>query len=85
MTWIAYVAACGMLGTLDQRGKLNKLALPVTITVGDQDAATPVAVSEFLHAGISGSKLVILNGLHLTPLECPAEVTTDPPDLARHS
>lgn len=78
-----YAAACNMLGTLDQRSALHKLTMPVTIIVGDEDPATPVAAAEFLHAGIPGSRLVILQGRHLTPLERPAEVAAALLDLAR--
>jgi 3-oxoadipate enol-lactonase len=80
-----YAAACTMLGTLDQRSALHKLTMPVTILVGDQDPATPVSASEFLHAGIPGSKLVILKGRHLTPLERPAEIAAELLELARQA
>ena len=69
-----YAAACALLANVDQRSNMGQLTMPVTIIVGDGDAATPVAMSEQLHAGIPGSKLVILNGRHLTPIERPAEV-----------
>ena len=76
-----YAAACTLLATVDQRPYLDKLTMPVTIIVGDEDAATPVGAAEALHAGIPGSNLVILKGRHLTPLERPMEVAAALLDL----
>jgi 3-oxoadipate enol-lactonase len=80
-----YAATCDYLSSLDQRPHLHTLTMPVTIIVGDEDPATPVSASETLHSGIPGSKLVILKGRHLTPLERPAEVAAALLELARRT
>ena len=54
------------------------MKMPTRIVVGDEDYATPVAMSETLHRGIAGSTLtVIKNARHLTPLECPERVAAE--------
>ena len=71
----AYAEACNMLGSADLRAGLGRLTMPVRIAVGEEDYATPVAMSEALHAGVAGSTLhVIKNGRHLTPLEVPETI-----------
>jgi 3-oxoadipate enol-lactonase len=46
--------------------------------VGEEDYATPLAMSEALHRGIVGSTLsVIPNARHLTPPECPERIIAD--------
>lgn len=68
----AYANACNMLGTADLRAGLSKLKMPVRIAVGEEDYATPVAMSQALHDALPQSSLnVIKNGRHLTPLEVP--------------
>jgi pimeloyl-ACP methyl ester carboxylesterase len=52
--------------------------MPVRIVVGEEDYATPLAMSQALHRGIAGSILtVIANARHLTPLECPERIIAD--------
>jgi 3-oxoadipate enol-lactonase len=71
----AYAETCRMMGAFDLRDKLAALRMPTRIAVGEEDYATPVAMSEALHQGISGSTLnVIAGGRHLTPLECPVQI-----------
>jgi 3-oxoadipate enol-lactonase len=44
----------------------------VQIIVGEQDAGTPVAMSEAMHRAIPGSELVVIpNASHLSNLEQP--------------
>jgi len=46
--------------------------------VGEEDYATPVAMSETLHRGIAGSTLTVVpNARHLTPLECPERIVDE--------
>jgi 3-oxoadipate enol-lactonase len=67
-----------MLGACDLTAALPRLKMPVRIAVGEEDYATPVAMSQTLHRGISGSTLtVIRNARHLTPLECPQHVVAE--------
>lgn len=71
-----YAAACEMLGDSDLRPALAGIRVPTAIVVGSEDFATPVAMSEQLHANIAGSSFKVLQGgRHLTPVEMPREVS----------
>jgi len=71
----AYAETCRMMGAFDLRDKLAALRMPTRIAVGEEDQATPIAMSKTLQEGISGSTLnVIAGGRHLTPLECPVQI-----------
>jgi len=71
----AYVETCKMLGAADLRAALAGMTMPTAIIVGDEDYATPVAMSEALHGAITGSTLTVLKGArHLTPLEVPERI-----------
>jgi 3-oxoadipate enol-lactonase len=73
-----YAQACRMLGACNLTGALPRLKIPVRIVVGEEDYATPLAMSEALHRGIAGSTLtVIANARHLTPLECPERIVAE--------
>jgi 3-oxoadipate enol-lactonase len=73
-----YAQTCRMLGACNLTAALPYLKMPVRIAVGDEDYATPVAMSEALHRGIAGSTLtVIRNARHLTPLECPERIVAE--------
>jgi 3-oxoadipate enol-lactonase len=69
-----YAAACEMLGDVDLRSSLAAFRMPVAVVVGEEDYATPVEASRQLHDAIAGSTLTILNGRHLTPIECPDQI-----------
>jgi 3-oxoadipate enol-lactonase len=67
-----YAQTCRMLGACNLTAALPRLKMPVRIVVGEEDYATPVAMSETLHRCIAGSTLTVVpNARHLTPLECP--------------
>jgi 3-oxoadipate enol-lactonase len=71
----AYAETCRMMGAFDLRDKLAALRMPTRIAVGEEDQATPIAMSKTLQEGISGSTLnVIAGGRHLTPLERPQQI-----------
>jgi 3-oxoadipate enol-lactonase len=71
----AYAETCRMMGGFDLRDKLAALRMPTRVAVGEDDQATPIAMSKTIHEGISGSTLnVIAGGRHLTPLECPLQI-----------
>jgi len=73
-----YAQTCRMLGACNLTATLPRLKMPVRIAVGEEDYATPVAMSEALHRGIAGSTLtVIRNARHLTPLECPERIISE--------
>lgn len=70
-----YMAACRMMGGFDARPVLAQVRIPTLLLVGEEDYATPVAMSQAMHEGIAGSRMeVILGARHLTPLEVPDRV-----------
>jgi 3-oxoadipate enol-lactonase len=74
----AYAESCRMLGACDVRAALASIRVPTRILVGEEDYATPVAMSEALHAGIEAATLTVLPGArHLTPLEAPDRVADE--------
>jgi 3-oxoadipate enol-lactonase len=73
-----YAQACRMLGSFDITHALPRLKMPARIVVGEEDYATPVAMSEVLHRGIACSSLTVIpNARHLTPLECPNKIAAE--------
>jgi 3-oxoadipate enol-lactonase len=67
-----YRATCEMLGDADLWHDQAAMRLPVTLIVGKEDYATPVAMSEQIHRALSNSSLSVLPSVrHLTPIECP--------------
>jgi 3-oxoadipate enol-lactonase/4-carboxymuconolactone decarboxylase len=71
-----YAAAAEAIATADLTTGTSTLTLPTLIVVGDQDAATPVASAQALHAVIAGSSLTIIDGgAHIPTVEKPAEIT----------
>jgi 3-oxoadipate enol-lactonase len=72
-----YSASCALLAAADLRPHLASFRMPVTIVVGEEDHATPVAMSRRLHEGIPQSTLTILpEARHLTPIECPGQIAS---------
>jgi pimeloyl-ACP methyl ester carboxylesterase len=60
----------------DLRDTLGAIDMKALVLVGDADRIAPLARAEELHAGIRGSKLVVLEECgHLSPLERPEAVT----------
>lgn len=71
-----YVGCCQALPQIDLTARLHEIATPTLIVVGDQDAGTPVAMSQEIHAAKPGSELVILpSASHLSNIEQPAAFT----------
>lgn len=67
-------AACLELAALDHRAKLAQITIPVLAVVGEQDEATPPAMSQELAALIPGAELVILPGCaHVPQLQAPEQ------------
>src|SRR5882757_3382076 len=58
----AYAETCRMLGTADIRPALSSMKMPTAIVVGEEDYATPVAMSQALHQAVAGSTLKVLKG-----------------------
>ncbi len=71
----AYLETCRMLGRCDQRSSLARFSFPVEILVGEEDYATPVAMSEAMASDIPDATMRVLEGArHFTPLEAPASI-----------
>jgi 3-oxoadipate enol-lactonase len=74
----AYAETCRMLGTCNLTTALPGLKMPAAIVVGEEDYATPIAMAETLHRGISGSTLTVLpHARHLTALEDPSRIAAE--------
>jgi 3-oxoadipate enol-lactonase len=68
----AAAALAGMAQREDQMERLADIRVPTLILVGREDAITPVADSEKMHAGIEGSQLnIIENAGHVSNIEQP--------------
>ena len=71
----SYAASCRMLGAFDLRPKLAGLHVPTAIIVGEDDYATPVAMSRVLQNGIAGATLhIVPHSRHLTFIEHPGVI-----------
>jgi len=67
-----FTGCCHAIPQLDCTDELGAIGCPAQIIVGEQDAGTPVAMSEAIHAAIPGSELVIISdSSHLSNLEQP--------------
>jgi len=65
-----------ILGRIDSRPSLAKIACPSLVLCGREDVLTPVAVHEEIAAGIAGSRLVVIEECgHLSTLGQPKQVT----------
>jgi 3-oxoadipate enol-lactonase len=81
-----YQATCEMLGNADLRAALPAFRMPVTVIVGEEDYATPVAMAEYLHENIANSTVTVIPGArHTTPAECPREIAAFLADLVGKS
>jgi 3-oxoadipate enol-lactonase len=70
-----YTATCEMLGDADLRHYQSSLRMPTSVIVGEQDYATPVAMSKQIQKAVPDATLSVLpNVRHLTPIECPAAI-----------
>lgn len=73
-----YKSTCLMLGNVDLRAEVKQIQVPVAIVVGEQDYATPAAMSKHLHEAIPNSTLEIIeNARHLTPVESSLAVASE--------
>ena len=64
--------ACEALAGLDLRADLGTVTVPTLVLVGEQDEATPPAMSRELAAGLPDARLTILPGCaHVPQLQEP--------------
>ena len=65
-------AACDALASLDLRDEVAKVKVPVLVLVGEQDEATPPAMSHELAAVLPDARLKIIPGCaHVPQLQAP--------------
>jgi len=70
----AYRIGAEAVWLAEQSDRAAAIRMPALIIVGDEDAITPPALSEHLHALIPGSRLDVIAGAsHLANLDRPAE------------
>jgi 3-oxoadipate enol-lactonase len=73
-----YTATCEMLGDADLRRYQSTMRMPTRVIVGEQDYATPVAMSEQIQKAMPDATLSVLKNVrHLTPIECPAVIAQE--------
>jgi 3-oxoadipate enol-lactonase len=66
------IVACRALAELDLRPQLARVEAPVLAIVGEQDEATPPAMSQELVAGLPNARLVVIPGCaHVPQLQAP--------------
>jgi 3-oxoadipate enol-lactonase len=65
-----YIGCCHAIAALDLTDRLQAIAVPTLVIVGEEDPGTPVAASRAIHERIKGSELVILTSAsHLSNME----------------
>lgn len=65
-----YAGCIAALRAMDLREAIGRISTPTLIIVGDQDEATPVDASEFIHSRIASSSLVVIpEAAHLVNIE----------------
>ena len=65
-----YAACCLAIAAIDTTARLNEITIPTLVIVGEDDAATPPAMAEAIHAQIAGSRLVVLpSAAHIASVE----------------
>jgi pimeloyl-ACP methyl ester carboxylesterase len=66
------LASARAFAEADLRDVLPRVAVPTLLLYGDRDVRSPLGVARQLHAGIPGSRLVVLRGVgHACNLEAP--------------
>jgi len=72
-----YLETCRMLGAADERAQLVNYKGPCSIVVGDEDYATPVAMSEEIASILPQAKLTVLKAVrHYSPIQAPELVAS---------
>ena len=71
----AYASSCHMLGHADERAAMTAYKGPAAIVVGEEDYATPLAMSQWMTDQLANATLTVIPGArHYTPLEAPSQV-----------
>jgi 3-oxoadipate enol-lactonase len=70
-----YAACCGAIERMDLRGSLARIVAPVLAITAQDDLAIPPEHTHAIAAGVANCRVVVLDdGAHLVPIECPAVV-----------
>ena len=73
-----YIETCRMLGNCDVSAALPGFDMPVSIVVGEEDYATPIAMAEAMRDAIPDTTLkIVRKARHYTPIEVPAFVARE--------
>lgn len=73
---VGYAACCLAIAAIDTTEALKRIAVPVLVIVGAEDAATPPSAAETIHGQIAGSRLLVLeSAAHLASVEQPLAFT----------
>jgi 3-oxoadipate enol-lactonase len=81
-----YRDSCALLGNADLRDAISSFRIPVSVIVGEQDYATPLAMAQAMQGLIPASTLTVIAGArHLTPVERPKEIAGLFKDLLRRT
>jgi 3-oxoadipate enol-lactonase len=68
-----YAGCCHAIGQLDLLDRLHDIRCPVSVVVGEQDPATPPAMSRQIQEAIDGAELVVIpDAAHIANIEQPA-------------
>ncbi len=82
---VARVAIAVVVHRTSVLERLGEIRVPTLVLCGREDGATPVACSEAMARAISGSRLVVLDGVgHMSTLEDPDAVNQHLVPFARH-
>ena len=68
-----YIASCESVAAIDFRESNRTIATPTLVIAGNQDEATPPAMSEAMAAAIPGAKLARIDAAHLSAVERPVQ------------
>jgi 3-oxoadipate enol-lactonase len=69
-----YLGCCHAIRAHDTLSRLAELRIPTLVLAGSDDEATPIALSEAMHARIRDARLAVLDGAaHLSVLERPRD------------
>jgi len=67
---IGYVGCCAAIRDMDFRGLLADIEVPVLVVIGAHDPATTPAQGEHIAERLPGSRKAVLDGAHLSNIEC---------------
>jgi 3-oxoadipate enol-lactonase len=70
---IGYVGCCAAIRDMDFRDLLSGIAMNALVVIGARDPATTPAQGEFIAGHLPGARKAVLEGAHLSNIECREE------------